>query len=162
MKEAHQFGKKLRRLRLQNVLTLRQLAKKTNVDFTYLSKIENGVLPPPSEKVILMLAEVLNADKDELMTLAGRIPSHIAQMLRSRAKLEFGKMLRKLRIKGGMTQKELASKASVDSSYLSKIENGIKPPPSKKVIPHLADALNVEKDELMALAGRISSSSRRE
>lgn len=46
-------------------------------------------------------------------------------------------------------------------SKRSKIENGIMPPPSKKVIPRLADALNVDKDELIVLAGRIPSSSNR-
>jgi len=161
MKEDHQFGKRLRSLRIQNELTLRELAAKVNINFTYLSKIENGVLSPPSEKVILMLAEFLNADKDELMTLAGRIPSHIAQMLRNRAILEFGNRLRELRIKAGMTQKELASKVSVDATYLSKIESGTKPPPSKKVIPRLSGVLNVDKDELMALAGRTPSSRKR-
>jgi len=162
MKEDHQFGKRLRSLRIQNELTLRELAAKININFTYLSKIENGVLPPPGEKVILMLAEVLNADKDELMTLAGRIPSHLVQMLRNRARLEFGTMLRKLRTEAGMTQKELARKVRVDATYLSKIENGIKPPPSKKIIPRLSQVLNVDKDELIALGGRIPSSSNRD
>ncbi len=51
---------------------------------TYLSKIENGLQPPPSEKVILRLAETLNVDKDELLTLAGRIPSDTAGILKDR------------------------------------------------------------------------------
>lgn len=88
MAEAQQFGKKLRELRSQAHLTQRELAQKIGVDFTYLSKIENGVLPPPSEKVLLLLAESLNADKDELFTLAGRIPTDIAQMLKNRETLE--------------------------------------------------------------------------
>ena len=88
MAEAQQFGKKLRELRSQAHLTQRELAQKIGVDFTYLSKIENGVLPPPSEKVILLLAEVLNADRDELFTLAGRVPTDIVQMLKNRKTLE--------------------------------------------------------------------------
>ncbi len=86
--EARKFGARLRGLRTQAGLTQRELADNVNVDFTYLSKIENGVLPPPSEKVILRLAEVLNADKDELITLAGRIPSDIAQILKNRKALQ--------------------------------------------------------------------------
>ena len=88
MAEAQQFGKKLRELRSQAHLTQRELAQKIGVDFTYLSKIENGVLPPPSEKVLLLLAEVLNADRDELFALAGRVPTDIAQMLKNRKTLE--------------------------------------------------------------------------
>lgn len=87
--EAQEFGEKLRELRIKACLTQRQLADKVNIDFTYLSKIENGVLPPPSEKVILRLAEVLNTDKDELITLAGKIPTDIAQMLKNREALRF-------------------------------------------------------------------------
>jgi PGF-pre-PGF domain-containing protein len=84
MKENLKFGAKLRELRTKSGLSLRELADKVNVDFTYLSKIENGVMPPPSEKVIRQLAETLNADKDELLTLAGIIPSDIAEILKDR------------------------------------------------------------------------------
>ena len=87
--EIRKFGTRLRELRKQAGLRQRELAGKIGVDFTYLSKIESGVMPPPSEKVILRLADVLNADKDELMTLAGKIPSDIAQMLKSREALQF-------------------------------------------------------------------------
>ncbi|MQY72258.1 MAG: helix-turn-helix domain-containing protein, partial [Dehalococcoidia bacterium] len=75
--EVQVFGARVRELRILAGLTQRELAEKIGVDFSYLSKIENGVLPPPSEKVILRLAEALNADKDELITLAGRIPADI-------------------------------------------------------------------------------------
>ncbi len=78
------FGVQLRELRKKADLTLRELAEKVNVNFTYLSKIENGALPPPSEKVIRHLAEVLDFDKDELLALAGIIPSDIAEILKDR------------------------------------------------------------------------------
>ncbi|MFQ6122862.1 MAG: helix-turn-helix domain-containing protein [Dehalococcoidales bacterium] len=99
--EVQEFGARLRELRIQAGLTQRELANKINVDFSYLSKIENGVLPPPSDKVILRLAEALNADKDELLTLAGRIPPDIVQMLKNRKTLQ---LLRSDRI-----QKKVAS-----------------------------------------------------
>jgi len=82
--EAQEFGARLRELRKQFGLTQRALAEKLDVDFSYLSKIESGVAPPPSEKVILRLAEVLNADRDELLTLAGKIPPDIAEALKNR------------------------------------------------------------------------------
>ena len=89
MKEAKEFGKRLRELRIRSGMTQRELAGRVNVDFTYLSKIENGALAPPSEKVIIQLAEVLNVDRDELIALAGRIPSDIVRMLKDRETLEF-------------------------------------------------------------------------
>ena len=89
--ETKEFGARLRELRKQAGLGQRELADKVGINFTYLSKIESGVMPPPSEKVMLRLAEVLNADKDELMSLAGKIPSDIAQILKN------GKTLQRLR-----------------------------------------------------------------
>ena len=86
--EIKEFGARLRELRKQAGLTQRQIADKAGVDFTYLSKIANGVMPPPSQKVILRLAEALNDDKDELMTLAGKIPPDIAQILKNREALQ--------------------------------------------------------------------------
>ena len=93
--ETQEFRARLRELRKQAGLSQRELADKLGINFTYLSKIESGVMPPPSEKVILRLAEVLNADKDELMTLAGKIPSDIAQILKDREVLH---LLRSSRI----------------------------------------------------------------
>jgi len=84
MEKEQNFGAQLRELRKRASLTLRELAEKVNVNFTYLSKIENGALPPPSEKVIRHLAEVLNFDKDELLALAGIIPYDIAEILKDR------------------------------------------------------------------------------
>ena len=86
--EAQEFGARLRQLRKQVGLTQRELADRVNIDFTYLSKIESGAMPPPSEKVISQLAEALNADKDELIILAGKIPSDIAEILQNRETLQ--------------------------------------------------------------------------
>ena len=61
-----EFGSSLRKLREQAGLSQRQLASKAGISFTYLSKIENGVMPPPSEEVILKLAEVLNYDNGKV------------------------------------------------------------------------------------------------
>ena len=78
------FGTKLRELRKAAGLTLRELADKVGVNYSYLSKIENGVLPPPSQRVIRLLARELNFDKDELLSLAGIIPDDIAEILKDR------------------------------------------------------------------------------
>ena len=81
--EVQEFGVRLRELRKQVGMTQRELADKVNVDFSYLSKIESGAAPPPSEHVTSRLAEVLNTDKEELLTLAGKIPPDIAQALKN-------------------------------------------------------------------------------
>ena len=81
------FGARLRQLRKQAGMTQRELADRVNVDFSYLSKIESGAVPPPSAKVILQLARALKADRDELTILAGKIPADVAQILQNRETL---------------------------------------------------------------------------
>ncbi|MFC2073181.1 transcriptional regulator, partial [Chloroflexota bacterium] len=174
--ETRKFGARLRELREQAGLSQAQLAGMVGVNFTYLSKIESGVRPSPSEKVILRLAEVLDADRDELMTLAGKVPSDIAQMLKNRENLQslrsgrtqnksrpvnkkenFNTGLRELREQAGLSQRELADKVGINFTYLSKIESGVMPPPSEKVILRLAEVLDADRDELMTLAGKVPS-----
>ena len=76
------FGERVRELRKNKALTLRDLAEKLGVNFTYVSKIENQKLSfgeYPSEDLIRSLAKVLKADVDELLLLAQKIPDDIRQ-----------------------------------------------------------------------------------
>lgn len=70
-------------------------------------------------------------------------------------KNEFGQILRKLREKAGLSQKELGDKVNVDFTFISKIESGAKPPQSKKAIIKLATILNIDEEEMLILAGNI-------
>ena len=69
-------------------MTQRELADKVKTSFTYISKIESGAMPPPSQKVISQLAEVLNTDQDELIILAGKVPLDIVPILKNRETLQ--------------------------------------------------------------------------
>ena len=74
------FGQRVRQLRRAKGLTLRDLAPRVGVGFTYLSKVENGRLDfggYPSEELIVRIAEALDADADELLLLAEKIPEAI-------------------------------------------------------------------------------------
>lgn len=71
------FAEKLRTMRLAKNMSQRTLAAKVGVDFTYLSKIENEKLnfgDYPSEELIKKLAAALEADPNELLLLAQKIP----------------------------------------------------------------------------------------
>jgi transcriptional regulator with XRE-family HTH domain len=91
MAKADTFGQRVRELRLAKNLTQRDLAEKVGArlkeddrrgfDFTYLSKIENDRMPPPSIPAILQLASVLGANSDELLALAGKAPPDVGQAL---------------------------------------------------------------------------------
>src|SRR5262245_44376414 len=74
------FGERIRELRKAKNLSQRELAEQVEVNFTYLSKIENGKLDFaqfPSEETIRKLARALGADEDELLLLAQKIPDSI-------------------------------------------------------------------------------------
>ena len=81
------FGTRIRELRQEKNLTLRDVAKKVRVTFTYLSKIENQKLSFgefPSNDLILRLATALDADPDELLLMAEKIPDAIRQRVLQR------------------------------------------------------------------------------
>jgi transcriptional regulator with XRE-family HTH domain len=74
------FGERIRELRKARALTLRALAERVGVNFTYLSKIENGRLDfgdYPGEGLIRRLAQALGADEEELLLRAEKMPEGI-------------------------------------------------------------------------------------
>jgi|SRR5438093_3896594 len=72
------FGTRVRELRRAAGLTLREVAEKAKIDFTYLSKMETGKLPyTPATGTIRTLAAVLEADPLELLRLAGKLPPEL-------------------------------------------------------------------------------------
>jgi HTH-type transcriptional regulator, competence development regulator len=74
------FGDKVRALRKAKAWSLRDLAEKVGVGFTYLSRVENERLnfgDYPSDALIHRLAEALDADEEELLVMAERVPKRI-------------------------------------------------------------------------------------
>lgn len=81
------FGQRVRELRRAKKLSLRTLAPKVGVGFTYLSKVENCKLDfgdYPSEALIRKLAVALDADLDELFLLAEIVPDRIKKRVMER------------------------------------------------------------------------------
>lgn len=74
------FGQRIKELRKAKGLGQRAVAAEVGINFTYLSKIENDKVDFaafPSEETIRKLAKVLEADVDELLLMAEKIPDHI-------------------------------------------------------------------------------------
>ena len=66
---------------------MRGLAAKVGVGFTYLSKVENERLAfadYPSDDLICRVAKALDADADELLILAKKIPDQIRRRVLER------------------------------------------------------------------------------
>ena len=81
------FGEKLRKMRHAKGLTLRGLASQVDVGFTYLSRVETGTMTYgdyPSEALIHRLADALEADEDELLLLAEKIPQPVRKRVLQR------------------------------------------------------------------------------
>jgi len=81
------FGERVRELRHRNGWSLKVLAEKVGVGFTYLSRVENGRLnfgDYPSDSLIHRLADALEADEEELIVLAERVPERIRKRVLER------------------------------------------------------------------------------
>jgi transcriptional regulator with XRE-family HTH domain len=96
-----QFGDYIRRTRerlyeTDKGFSLRQVASRVGIEPAYLSKIERGVFPPPSEEVIVNLANILGEDHDVLLAMAGKLSSDLQQIILKRPKL-FADLLRQLK-----------------------------------------------------------------
>ena len=80
---AENLGQRIRRMRLERKLGLRETATKVDISSTYLSRIETmSETSPPAEEVIRRLATLLQDDFDELMQLAGRVPEDVEKVIK--------------------------------------------------------------------------------
>jgi transcriptional regulator with XRE-family HTH domain len=74
------FGERLHELRQRKKLSMRALAEKVEVDFSYISQIEHGK-KQPSKDLIIRLARALRANEDELLIAAGHLPADVGEIL---------------------------------------------------------------------------------
>ncbi len=67
--------------------------------------------------------------------------------------MKLGDRIRKLRDKCELTQGQLAQSSSVSQGYLSQLENGEVKNPSAAVLLRVAQAMNIDPDDLFEAAG---------
>jgi len=91
---AETFGQRIKRRRRECGLTQRQVADKLDIDFTYLSKLENDRGEPPGEKTVRALADALQEDEEELLALAGKVPEGLRD--RAQRDVAFARLVRRL------------------------------------------------------------------
>jgi len=77
------FGQTLRKFRHAKNVSQRELAERTEVDFSYISKIENDRLPPPAADTIVKICEVLEISAGQLLVLAGKVPTEVKEAIGS-------------------------------------------------------------------------------
>lgn len=76
--------------------SLRRVATTVGVEPSYLSKVERGLEPPPSEAKTVALADVLGEDPDVLLALAGKVSRDLQQAIMMRPQL-FAQLIRELK-----------------------------------------------------------------
>lgn len=76
--------------------SVRQVANRVGVEPSYLSKIERGQQPPPSEKTINAIAADLQEDPDVLLAMAGKVSGDLQEIIRTRPQL-FAQLIRDLK-----------------------------------------------------------------
>jgi transcriptional regulator with XRE-family HTH domain len=64
------FGEEVRHTRKRQGLSVRELAAKVGVSHAYLSQIERGKVPPPSDDILAALSTNLRCDGTRLLRLA--------------------------------------------------------------------------------------------
>lgn len=91
------FGEYMREKRLaRGIYSVRGLAAKIGVQPSYISKIERGEVPPPSEERIIQIAQALGENPDLMLALAGRVASDLQDIIR-RHPIQFAKLIRNMR-----------------------------------------------------------------
>lgn len=76
------FGPYIRQLRTAKGLTLREFARQLEVSPTYISQIEQGNFGPPAEERVVVMAQILGQQPDELLALAGRVADDLPEIIR--------------------------------------------------------------------------------
>jgi transcriptional regulator with XRE-family HTH domain len=71
------FATILREKRHASGLSQRHLAERVGVDFSYISKLENGRLPAPSAETIVRLSEVLGCPSEDLLSPARKLTTAV-------------------------------------------------------------------------------------
>ena len=77
--------------------SLRDVAKRINVEPSHLSNIERGKVEP-TERLIVALAAELGEDSDVLLAMAGKVPADFTELLRKHPK-DFALFIQKVREK---------------------------------------------------------------
>src|SRR5579862_6352894 len=77
------FGEELRDRRRTAGLSQRELAAQADLDFSYISKLENDRLPPPAADTVAKLAKIVGGSPEELLALTGKLRQEVHEAVGS-------------------------------------------------------------------------------
>ena len=79
------FGSFFKKIRQEKGYSIKKLAHKLEINYSYISKLENGH-SLPSEEFINRIADIFNLNREELMIRAGKIPDDVIEIFRNNPK----------------------------------------------------------------------------
>jgi transcriptional regulator with XRE-family HTH domain len=71
------FGELLREKRRSAGVSQRELAAHAGLDFSYISKLENGRIPPPAADTVVAFCRILKIEPEELLAAGGKLPADV-------------------------------------------------------------------------------------
>lgn len=108
------FGLYIRQMRLQRGDTLRSFARAVQLSPNFVSSMERGVFPPPSEPTIQRMAEYLEQNPDEMLAMAGKVSPDLIEIILQKPK-ETAALLRRLNHTPASKRKALARHSEVET-----------------------------------------------
>lgn len=75
------FGQFLRTQRRLAGISQRELARRVDVDYSYISKLENDRLPPPSAATVIAMADALEISRESFLAVVGKIPTEVEKAI---------------------------------------------------------------------------------
>lgn len=147
----NEFGKKIRQLRLQRDMSLRDLGKISGLSYSFIGSLEKGRFSPSRDSV-LALAQALGADRDELLMLAGFAPYNLDEDIWERdtkgSTQVFSSRLIGNMDKKGLSEEEVAEFCSVTPEYIKKLMRNPDKLPGVGTLYKLAELFEVTPDFL--------------
>jgi putative transcriptional regulator len=146
------LGKAIRKLREECGLSQGALSRRTGIDKSEISKIENGHFNPSWGRVA-RIASGLNISVEDIAIEEARIegrtgwPPRIGDPSAIEVGVRFGQNVRRLRQSAGMTQRRLARKCGISARAVGFVERGRSLPMLDTVVK-LAASLETPPEEL--------------
>ncbi len=126
------FGKQVRYDRESASMTVRELAKEASIDYSYVSKIENGKTTSGlSRDVVKALAQALNADEIDYFRLSGLLPESLGKCLKDHKARKFLRRISEAKLSESdwlalekLLNRRLKTSRDKESNYGSVIDHG--------------------------------------
>lgn len=142
------YGEFIREQRVKSgYKSQRKLADKSGISSATISRIESEIQKPEVETLRDLSKYLTSTTFKELMNICGYGEDDNS----------FGEYLKKIRTEKKLSTRDIQKKTGISNSYISLIESGKKGTPSPDVLKKLYKVLNVSYEELMHVAGYITT-----